>query len=169
MSFAIQELKAGIKLLVEKHGKTSKTKIIRELFESLTDAINDGVSLDLLSEYLSQQGLIMSKSYLRNTLYRIRKERRLSSQKRPVPELNTHHQIQNTTSDSSLVSHNPNANKKALYDSAMEKHAAATSLTERFIALGGTPSDVENKPDAQIRHIYTRQKIKFNRLYEEFL
>lgn len=169
MSFAVQELKVGIKLLVEKHGKTSKTKIIRELFESLTDAINDGVSLDILSDYLSQQGLIMSKSYLRNTLYRIRKERGITLQKRSAPELNTQHQIQNTTSDSLLVSNQTNLDKKARYENAMEKHTVATSLTERFIALGGNPSDVEHKPDTQIRHIYTRQKIKFNRLYEEFL
>ncbi|MGF1804078.1 hypothetical protein L4C31_02360 [Aliivibrio sifiae] len=169
MSFVIEELKEGIKQLVEIHGKTSKMTIIRQLFTPLTDAMKEGVKLELINNYLNEQGLELTLATLRNMIYRIRKERGITLQKRSAPELNTQHQIQNATSDSSLVSHKTNADKKALYDMAMEKHTAATSLTERFIALGGNPSDVEHKPDTQIRHIYTRQKIKFNRLYEEFL
>jgi hypothetical protein len=171
MSFVIQELEEGIRRLIDIHGKTSKATVIRELFEPLTDAVNDGIGLELLSDYLSQQGLTMSKHYLRNTLYRIRKERGISPQKRSTQELNIQPQIQHqkTTSNNSLVAPKTNADKKALFDAAMKKHAAASNLSEKFLALGGETSDIVDKPDSQIRHIYTRHKIKFNRLYDEFI
>lgn len=56
--------------------------IIRQLFDSLTEAMNEGVTLDLIVNYFQQQELLITKGYLRNTLYRIRKERGLSPQKK---------------------------------------------------------------------------------------
>lgn len=171
ITFAIEELKEGIKQLVEIHGRTSKMMIIRQLFTPLTEAMKEGVKLELINNYLNEQGLELTLSSLRTMIYRIRKERGISPQKRSTQDLNVQPQIQhqNTTSNSSLVAPENNADKKALFEAAMEKHSAATNLSEKFLALGGEPSDIVDKPDSQIRHIYTRQKIKFNRLYDEFL
>ncbi|MUK41531.1 hypothetical protein GNP61_08140 [Aliivibrio fischeri] len=171
MSLVIEELKEGIKQLVEIHGRTSKMKIVRQLFIPLTEAMKDGVKLELINNYLNEQGLEVTLTSLRTMIYRIRKERGLSAQKRSAQDLNIQPQPQHQkiTSDSSLAISEINTDKKTLFEAAMEKHSAATNLSEKFIALGGEPSDIINKPDSQIRHIYTKQKIKFNRLYEEFL
>ena len=171
MNHSIERLRDGIQELINTHSNASKIYIIRSLFDLLDDAIKNRISIDMLVTYLNENHVIISKHYLKNTLLRIRRERGISPQKRSTQDLNVQPQIQHqkTTSNSSLVAPENNADKKALYEAAMEKHSAATNLSEKFLALGGEPSDIVDKPDSQIRHIYTRQKIKFNRLYDEFL
>lgn len=171
MNHSIERLRDGIQELINTHSNASKIYIIRSLFDLLDDAIKSRISIDMLVTYLNENHVIISKHYLKNTLLRIRRERGISPQKRSTQDLNVQPQIQNqnTTSNSSLMALETHTDKKALFDAAMKKHAVATNLSEKFLALGGEPSDIVDKPDSQIRHIYTRHKIKFNRLYDEFI
>ncbi len=150
---------------IEQHQK--KIDQILELFDEIELAMKNGASIQHLWMWLQEyHDIDISKSYFNTILYRLRKSKGLTK-KRTSTTPNIQHQ--KTTSNSSLVAPETNADKKALYEAAMEKHSAATNLSEKFLALGGEPSDIVDKPDSQIRHIYTKQKIKFNRLYDEFL
>lgn len=171
MSFVIQELEEGIRRLIDIHGKTSKATVIRELFEPLTDAINDGIGLELLSNYLSQQGLTMSKHYLRNTLYRIRKERGISPQKRSTQDLHIPHQNQNQTvvSDKSLATPKTEIDYQARYYDIDRRYKAANTAEEKYAILGGDPKKLDGHPPRKQREMCIQLKMKIHNQYKPFI
>jgi hypothetical protein len=171
MSFIIQELEEGIRRLIDIHGKTSKATVIRELFEPLTDAINDGIGLELLSDYLSQQGLTMSKHYLRNTLYRIRKERGISPQKRSTQDLNISHQNQTQTveSDKSLSTPKTEIDYQARYDDINGRYKATESFEEKYAILGGDPKRLDGHNRRKQREMCIELHMAFHNQYKPFI
>ena len=171
MPFSIEELKDGIKQLVEIHGRTSKTMIIRELFNPLTEAMNDGVKLELINNYLHEQGLEITLPTLRNTLYRIRKERGISPQKRSTQDLNIPHQKQHQTvvSDKSLATPKTEIDYQARYYDIDRRYKAANTAEEKYAILGGDPKKLDGHPPRKQREMCIQLKMKIHNQYKPFI
>ena len=171
MPFSIEKLKDGIKQLVEIHGRTSKTMIIRELFNPLTEAMNDGVKLELINNYLHEQGLEITLPTLRNTLYRIRKERGISPQKRYTQDLNPQHQNQakNTTSDKSLATPKTEIDYQARYDDINGRYKATESFEEKYAILGGDPKRLDGHNRRKQREMCIELHMAFHNQYKPFI
>ncbi|MDA1379556.1 hypothetical protein PCI56_06340 [Plesiomonas shigelloides subsp. oncorhynchi] len=53
-----------------------KSMTVERLFEPISEAIKEGITLELLCSYLQQNGIQITPSYLKNALYRIRKKKK---------------------------------------------------------------------------------------------
>ncbi|WP_300178651.1 hypothetical protein [uncultured Aliivibrio sp.] len=171
MHFAIEKLKDGIKQLVEIHGRTSKMMIIRELFHPLTEAMNDGVKLELINNYLHEQGLEITLPTLRNMIYRIRKERGISPQKRSTQDLNAQHQNQTQTveSDKSLSTPKTEIDYQARYDDINGRFKATESFEEKYAILGGDPKKLDGHTRRKQREMCIELHMAFHNQYKPFI
>ncbi len=171
MTFAIEELKEGIKQLVEIHGRTSKMKIIRQLFTPLTEAMKEGVKLELINNYLNEQGLELTLSTLRTMIYRIRKERGISTQKRSTQDLNIQHQnqTQTVTSDTSLATPKTEIDYQARYDDINQRYKAADSFEDKYAILGGDPTKLHGHTPRKQREMCIELQMKIHNQYKPFL
>ena len=78
----IEQLKTALLAFSETHSKeASKAKKIRHLYSTLEHVINEGLSIDLIVDFLNQQDIQITKNNLKVTLYRIRKEKGLVKNK----------------------------------------------------------------------------------------
>ncbi|MGR6863440.1 hypothetical protein ACU5EH_25590 [Aliivibrio salmonicida] len=171
MTFATEELKEGIKQLVEIHGRTSKMMIIRQLFIPLTEAMKEGVKLELINNYLNEQGLELTLSSLRTMIYRIRKERGISPQKRSTQDLNISHQKQNQTvvSDKSLATPKTEIDYQAQYDDIDRRYKAANTAEEKYAILGGDPKKLDGHSRRKQGEMCFELKREFNHKYRPFI
>ena len=173
MNFSIDSLKDGIKELIKTHGKTSKAKIIHQLFDLLTEAMNEKVTLDHLVDYFKQQGLTITKNYLRNALYRIRKTKGL------VKNKGTNYLIENNSiiNNSDIViatvpTHNNITSlqeKEKRYHEIKHAISVATTWREKYIAMGGDHEKIKDMAESQILHMYTALQKKFVKEYKPFI
>ncbi|MDA1379184.1 hypothetical protein PCI56_03995 [Plesiomonas shigelloides subsp. oncorhynchi] len=65
MSSSLESLKEGIRELILTHGKSSKSMTVERLFEPISEAIKEGITLELLCSYLQQNGIQITPSYLK--------------------------------------------------------------------------------------------------------
>lgn len=125
---------------------TSKSQLIREMFDDIQEARNNNVSLVLLHDAIQQKsGHNLSYNEFKQIIYRIRKERGLISNKKGniQTELSTNNPInksQSATSETQKKSTTDNP-----YDLMMEKYKLGKSNIERYIALGGKLEDIEEQ------------------------
>ncbi|PSU67883.1 hypothetical protein C9J20_19540 [Photobacterium phosphoreum] len=175
MNFSIDSLKDGIKELIKTHGKTSKAKIIHQLFDLLNEAMNEKVTLDHLVDYFQQQGLIITKNYLRNALYRIRKEKGLVKNKGRDYLIENNSIINNAdvaiTPVPIKTSHNITSlqEKEKRYHEIKHALSVATTWREKYIIMGGDPEKIKDMGESQILHMYTALQKKFVKEYKPFL
>lgn len=171
MSLVIEELKEGIKQLVEIHGRTSKMMIVRQLFIPLTEAMKEGVKLELINNYLNEQGLELTLSTLRNMIYRIRKERGISPQKRSTQDLNISHQNQTQTvvSDKSLATPKNEIDYQARYDDINGRYKASESFEEKYAILGGDPKKLDGHTRRKQREMCIELHMAFHNQYKPFI
>ena len=175
MNFSIDSLKDGIKELIKTHGKTSKAKIIHQLFDLLNEAMNEKVTLDHLVDYFQQQGLIITKNYLRNALYRIRKEKGLVKNKGRDYLIENNSIINNAdvaiTPVPIKTPHNITSlqEKEKRYHEIKHALSVATTWREKYIIMGGDPEKIKDMGESQILHMYTALQKKFVKEYKPFL
>ncbi|MGF1803720.1 hypothetical protein L4C31_00485 [Aliivibrio sifiae] len=167
MSFIIEELKEGIKELVKVHGRTSKMTIIRQLFIPLTDAMKEGVKLELINNYLNEQGLELTLATLRNMIYRIRKERGITLQKRSAPELNS--QPLPPINNSSPVASKTEPDYQARYDDLMLRYKATKDYKEKYTILGGNPQKLDGHTPRKQREMCIELQMKIHNQYKPFI
>lgn len=75
----IEAIKAGLMQLAKEHkgkGRGAKTRVIRDNFDLIQEAMKRSVTLDGVVEFIKERhGITISKPYLKIVLYRIRQER----------------------------------------------------------------------------------------------
>lgn len=178
MNFSIDSLKDGIKELIKTHGKTSKAKIIHQLFDLLNEAMNEKVTLDHLVDYFQQQGLIITKNYLRNALYRIRKEKGLVKNKGRdylIENNSLIHSSKDITNDNeSFVKYetlptpiirNSIEEQKIEYQTIKKNYAEAKGWHEKYAALGGDINDLKNISPSEQRQACVVLRMNFSKKY----
>lgn len=132
---SIDLLDAGLKEIIETQGRSSKSKIISGLFERITEAMSEGITLDMLVDYLRQNDILITKNTLRNTLYRIRK-------KRGHKPKTKHHQETITPQIEPVITND----NKQIYDQLIEQYNQCKNQTDKYIVLGGKREDIEHLP-----------------------
>lgn len=151
MNESIDSLKIAIKKLTSAQGKPSKSMMVEQLFDYISESMRAGVTLELLTVALQQKGLNITVPYLRNTMYRIRKKRNGNITKTLInnsPPANITNPI--STSSSAV---NKNAATLAELTKKMDAFNKAVGWQERYIALGGNIEDVRGKPASEQRHM----------------
>lgn len=122
---------------------------VERLFEPISEAIKEGITLELLCSYLQQNGIQITPSYLKNALYRIRKKKKeLASsvdEKTVITSQNTIVDEQDRQNAESLK------NESTLNDDddflkKIEAFNQAKGPQERWLALGGSQSELDSTP-----------------------
>lgn len=149
---------AGIRELIETHRRSPKAKIIRQLYDVITEAMNEGITLDLLVDYLTQQELKITKGYLRNTLYRIRKKR--GQIKTPL-SLN-----KGKISISDKASNVKNEEAIDDWERLLSEYGNCSNQIDKYVVLGGNREDIEGKPISTQREMVTMLRTKLRRQYK---
>ncbi|EGU33977.1 hypothetical protein [Vibrio scophthalmi] len=174
MKHNIELLDAELKEIIESQGKSSKAKVIRKLFDRLSEAISEGITLDMLVDYFRQKDLAITKNYLRNALYRIRKEQCHKSTSKQNPEITTITKpaISDATQQTTVKSTNqltPRSDDKKenekILDDILERFSAIKDLEGRYEVLGGNIEDFKNKSTNDQRQLVTNLKIKVMQKY----
>lgn len=145
MKLSIEKLDAGLQEIIETQGRSSKAKIIRGLFDRITEAMEEGITLDMLVDYLHQNEILITKNSLRNTLYRIRKERGNEPNSKPIKTITKENHVSPTPPISSSISEKPTETQINPYDLMMEKYKQCNNQVDKYIALGGKREDIEEQ------------------------
>ena len=168
MKPSIEKLDAGLQEIIESQGRSSKAKIIRGLFERITEAMEEGITLDMLVDYLRQNDILITKNTLRNTLYRIRKERGHSPpstttvQPKSQPPDGGHE----TPIPEPIPTSQPTPPAPDTYDRLMEQYMACNNPVDRYVALGGKREDIEEKNISTQRSMVSQLRTKLRQKYK---
>ncbi len=145
LKLSIEKLDAGLQEIIETQGRSSKAKIIRGLFERITEAMEEGITLDMLVDYLRQNEILITKNSLRNTLYRIRKERCNKPNSKPIKTITKENHVSPTLPISSSNSEETTETQINPYDLMMKKYKQCHNQVDKYIALGGKREDIEEQ------------------------
>ncbi|HHY0626537.1 TPA: hypothetical protein ACVU5F_004617 [Vibrio parahaemolyticus] len=145
MKPSIEKLDAGLQEIIKTQGVPSKAKIIRDLFTRITEAMDEGITLDMLTDYLHQNDVLITKNSLRNTLYRIRKERGNEPNSKQRKTITKENHVSPTPPISSSNSEEPPESEINPYDLMMEKYKQCNNQVDKYIALGGKREDIEEQ------------------------
>ncbi|WP_045395010.1 hypothetical protein [Vibrio rotiferianus] len=173
MKPSIEKLDAGLREIIESKGRSSKAKIIRGLFNRITEAMEEGITLDMLVDYLHQNDIAITKNSLRNTLYRIRKERdgnlktktdvdvseSPTFKQAPIISKNEVPPSENSTKESTVEELE---GEERLQD-ILDRFYSVNGLKDRYKVLGGDINDFKGKSISDQRQLVNNLKIKVTR------
>lgn len=178
MKPSIDLLDAGLKEIIETQGCSSKSKIISGLFERITEAMSEGITLDMLVDYLRQNDILITKNTLRNTLYRIRKKRGKKTDKVETTEiakpLTTSSHSQVTPIDNNQNTDIPNMEKLSVdqfetgldyWQALLKQFSNTKGNIERYVLLGGDRKKIESESISEQRNMVTLLKMKLSDKY----
>lgn len=154
----------------------SKSQLIREMYDDIQDARNNGVTLILLLKVIQQKSSFnITYQELKQILYRIRKEKGLVKNKGRdyLIENNT---IINTADVATTpvpikTPHNITSlqEKEKRYHEIKHELSVATTWREKYTIMGGDPEKIKDMGESQILHMYTALQKKFVKEYKPFL
>lgn len=170
----LKEIESELEAYTLEHGKLSKIKAIRKLYHHLENALENGLTNELLCNYLNQKGLEIKPNYLYLVMHRIRKEQGY----KPISKLNheittiTQPAISDAIQQATVKSTNQltprsddkKENEKTL-DDILERFSAIKDLEGRYEVLGGNIEDFKNKSTNDQRQLVTNLKIKVMQKY----
>lgn len=174
----IEQLKTALLAFSETHSKASKAKKIRHLYSTLEHVINEGLSIDLIVDFLNQHDIPITKNNLKVTLYRIRKEKGL------VKNKGRDYLIENNSlihSNKDVTNHNESFVKyetlptpiirnsieeqKIEYQTIKKNYAEAKGWHEKYAALGGDINDLKNISPSEQRQACVVLRMNFSKKY----
>ena len=170
----IEQLKTALLAFSETHSKeASKAKKIRHLYSTLEHVINEGLSIDLIVDFLNQQDIQITKNNLKVTLYRIRKEKGLVKNKGRDYLIENNSVINNADVATVPIktSHNITSlqEKEKRYHEIKNALSVATTWREKYIIMGGDQEKIKDMGESQILHMYTALQKRFVKEYKPFL
>lgn len=141
---------------------SSKTIIVREIYDDIEKARKRGVTLPMFLRVLQGKGFDISYQEFKQILYRIRKERKtelknVENDRRPSQK--------NNTTPISPPPSTVNKNEITLADltKKMDAFNKAVGWQDRYIALGGKIEDIRGKPASEQRHMAMHLKSTIER------
>ena len=122
---------------------SSKSQLIRDMFEDIEKAKSNGVKLVSLHHVIKEKsGLSISYNEFKQILYRIRKERGHQPKTKQHQETITPHVEPVITNDNNQV-----------YDQLIEQYNQCKNQVDKYIVLGGKREDIEHLPIGKQRDI----------------
>ncbi|HHP0488639.1 TPA: hypothetical protein ACRZ4F_005069 [Vibrio harveyi] len=140
----LKRLEQELLAYCEVHSRSSKSRKIRALFNTIQYVIDDGLSLDHVVSFLNQNEIPVSKNTLKVYLYRIRKERGNTPNSKPIKTITKENQASPTPTYPSN-SEESTETKINPYDLMMEKYKQCNNQVDKYIALGGKREDIEEQ------------------------
>lgn len=171
----IEQLKTALLAFSKTNSKASKAKKIRHLYSTLEHVINEGLSIDLIVDFLNQHGIQITKNNLKVTLYRIRKEKGLVKDKGTNYLIDNNSIINNSDVAIATVPIKTPYNITSLQEKEKRYHeikraiSVAITWREKYIAMGGDHEKIKDMAESQILHMYTALQKKFVKEYKPFI
>ncbi|EGQ8399446.1 hypothetical protein ACV970_004590 [Vibrio parahaemolyticus] len=142
---SLKEIENELESYTQANAQLSKIKAIRKLYHRLEEALDNGLTIQLLCDYLNQKGLEISPNYLYLVLHRIRKERGNESNSKAIKTITKENHAYPTPPISSSISEEPTETQINPYDLMMEKYKQCDNQVDKYIALGGKREDIEEQ------------------------
>lgn len=169
----LREIESELETYTIQNAKLSKTKAIRIIYNKIEKAINDGLTIHLLCDFLQQKGLDITPNYLYLILHRIRKEKGLVKTKRRDYLIENNSVIKNADVATVPIktSHNITSlqEKEKRYHEIQQALSVATNWRGKYIAMGGDQEKIKDMGESQILHMYTALQKKFVKEYKPFI
>ncbi len=144
---------------------SSKTQLIREMYDDIEKARQNKVSLVLLHRAIQEKSqLSITYNEFKQILYRIRKEQGASPKKAiPTPRIAA-------TKNEPVVSPSSHENKPSEkpedeFDLILEKYHQCDNQIDKYIALGGKREDIEDKSRSTQRNMVMTLRNKLRQKY----
>ncbi|WP_108653104.1 hypothetical protein [Dongshaea marina] len=136
---------------LRKSQKPSKRKSIEECFDLIDEAITYGASISMISNLMSEHGVTISEGYLRNAMYRIRRDTgkqkfKKSPNKTTLKEIQEKPQDKEESEGERIAK--PYKEKIERYQELKKNHA---SMDDRYTALGGNLDDLNGLNEREKR------------------
>lgn len=149
-----EEIKRQFEALITENALPSKIKRVRKFMPLIESALNAGVAIEHITTLLNKMEIPITKSYLNNSLYRIRKERKSSkSITTKSNEVATTKKAEKTPQTNSRLPSNLVASQEEFEELTKKLDAfdCAAGWEERYVALGGDIEEICSKPASQKR------------------
>lgn len=151
-----EEIKRQFEALITENALPSKIKRVRKFMPLIESALNAGVAIEHITTLLNKMEIPITKSYLNNSLYRIRKERKGNHQKTSPQnqmKLPPQKKTEKTPQTNSRLPSNLVASQEEFEDLTKKLDAfdCAAGWEERYVALGGNIEEICSKPASQKR------------------
>lgn len=160
---------------------SSKSQLIREMFDDIEKAKNNGVKLVSLHHVIKEKsGLTISYNEFKQILYRIRKERGAKPDKiettKIAKPLSTSSHSQVPAINKSETTEITNMEKLSVdqfetgleYWKALLKQFTNTKENvDRYVLLGGERKDIESESISEQRNMVTLLKVKLSNKYNK--
>lgn len=149
-----EEIKRQFEALITENALPSKIKRVRKFMPLIESALNAGVAIEHITTLLNKMEIPITKSYLNNSLYRIRKERKSSKNiTTKSNEAATTKKTEKTPQTNSRLPSNLVASQEEFEDLTKKLDAfdCAAGWEERYVALGGDIEEICSKPASQKR------------------
>ena len=141
----LKKLEQELLAYCEVHSRSSKSRKIRALFDTIQYVIDDGLSLDHIVSFLNQNDVPVSKNTLKVYLYRIRKERGNEPNSKAIKTITKENHVSPTLPISSSNSEETTETQINPYDLMMEKYKQCNNQVDKYITLGGKREDIEEQ------------------------
>lgn len=128
----------------------SKTEIIREMYDDIQEARDNGVKVSLLVQILNSKGYTIKEGEFCQILHRIRKKKMGVTRNKNTSKTNnkiTNKKIKSTESEGQRIA-KPHQDK---VDKYMALHKGDASISERYAALGGDLDDLKGLNEREQR------------------
>ena len=163
----IKKLEHDIIAYCEVHSRSSKSRKIRALFNTIQYVIDDGLSLDHIVSFLNQNDIVISKNTLKVYLYRIRKEQENKSILNKEREMNYNQSPaiyeNNVISTSTKESVSDESEGEKQIKRILDRYYSVNGVKERYVALGGDINDFKGKSISDQRQLVSALKAKITR------
>lgn len=149
-----EEIKRQFEALITENALPSKIKRVRKFMPLIESALNAGVAIEHITTLLNKMEIPITKSYLNNSLYRIRKERKSSKNiTTKSNEVATTKKAEKTPHTNSRLPSNLVASQEEFEELTKKLDAfdCAAGWEERYVALGGDIEEICSKPASQKR------------------
>ncbi len=141
----LKKLEQELLAYCEVHSRSSKSRKIRALFDTIQYVIDDGLSLDHIVSFLNQNDVPVSKNTLKVYLYRIRKERDNEPNSKAIKTISKENHVSPTPPIFSSNSEETTETQINPYDLMMEKYKQCNNQVDKYVALGGKREDIEEQ------------------------
>ncbi|MDF4820336.1 hypothetical protein ABK988_22505 [Vibrio parahaemolyticus] len=165
----IRQLEQELLAYSETHSRSSNSKKIRALFDTIQYVIEDGLSLDHVVSFLNQNDISVSKNTLKVYLYRIRKKRdNNSTTKIPSPEitLTKSEPVISPSSHKNTPSEQSEKQLENTFDQILEKYHQCDNRIDKYVALGGRREDIEDKSITTQKNMVMTLRNKLRQKYK---
>ena len=164
----LKEIEHDLESYTQAHAQLSKIKAIRKLYHRLEEALGNGLTIQLLCDYLNQKGLEISPNYLYLVLHRIRKEQGNEFNSNKKENIKTEPLINKPINKNqfAITESQKESTTDNQYDQIMEKYKLCNNQIDKYIALGGKREDIEEQNISTQRSMVMNLRNKLGQKYK---